>query len=529
MAGRPVPSAERGSAYLQFNGITKVFPGVRALDGVSFGAAEGSVHAIIGENGAGKSTLLKVLSGVYRPDSGSIRLGGWTRDFRSTADAIGAGVAVIYQELHLAPELSVAENLYLGHLPGRMGLVNRRRLLDEARRQMSSLGEQIDPRTKVGSLSIGQRQMVEIAKALSRDAHVLAFDEPTSSLSSRETGRLFEIIHNLKSRGCVILYVSHRMAEILRICDAATVLRDGRHVETFPSLRPDEAAGRAQVAVNEDLLVQRMVGRAIADVFHYTARPHGPPALEVESLEGPGLSAPASFSVAQGEIVGFFGLVGAGRTELMKLIYGAARPTGGEIRISGRPERITSPQSAIRSGVMLCPEDRKNEGIIPIRPVMENINLSGRRHFAWLGFVINERRERQNAQAQVDRLAIRTPSLAQLTLHLSGGNQQKVVLARWLSESIKVILLDEPTRGIDVGAKSEIYSIIYDLARQGIGVVVVSSELPEVLGICDRIVVMRQGRIVDSLPRAQASQEQILRLALPTSEHSNAPQRKLPQ
>lgn len=498
--------------HLQFNAISKAFPGVRALDQVTFSVAEGSVHALLGENGAGKSTLLKILSGVYRPDAGALALGGVAQAFRSTAEASRAGVAVIHQELQLVPELSVAENVYLGHLPNRAGWVHREQLLEATRRQLTTLGEAIDPLAKVGSLPIAQRQMVEIAKALSRDAKVLAFDEPTSSLSRREVERFFQVIRELRRQGKVIVYVSHRMEEIFEVCDAATVLRDGRHIETFPTLE----------GVDSNVLVNRMVGRSIEDIFRYSPRPHGSVALEVRGLVGPGLVEPASFSVAQGEIVGFFGLVGAGRTELLRLIYGAERPRAGEVRVLGREARIGAPGDAIRAGIVLSPEDRKKEGILPVRSVMENINISGRRHFSPLGFFIHEGRERENASKHAASLAIKTPSLAQLIMNLSGGNQQKAILARWLSEDIKVLLLDEPTRGIDVGAKSEIYAIVGELARRGIAVVVASSELAEVLGICDRVLVMRQGRIVASLGREEASQERVLELSLPVvsgSEH----------
>jgi L-arabinose transport system ATP-binding protein len=494
--------------YLQFDGIAKSFLGVRALDGISFGVHESSIHALMGENGAGKSTLLKILSGAYQPSEGTLRIAGKPRAFHSTSEALSAGVAVIYQELHLAPELSVAENMYLGHLPNRFGFVDRGALLEAARKQLEVLGEDLDPRAKVGSLSIAQRQMVEIAKALTRNAKVIAFDEPTSSLTTRETERLFKVIAALQRQRHVILYVSHRMEEIFEICDAATVLRDGRHVETFEHLR----------GVTSDKLISSMVGRSIEDIFHYRPREHGTPALEVKNLIGYGLREPVSFSVAKGEIVGFFGLVGAGRTELLKLIYGAEQAESGSVTVDGKSIPAQRPADAIRAGIMLCPEDRKKEGIVPIRSVMENLNLSARRHHASLGFFINEKWERENAQQRVKALAVKTPSLSQLIVNLSGGNQQKVILARWLSErEIKVILFDEPTRGIDVGAKSEIYSIIYDLARQGVGVVVVSSELPEVLGICDRIVVMRQRKFVASLPREEATAEKILELALPVA------------
>ncbi len=494
-----------GLPYLQFDGITKTFPGVRALQDVSFACREGSVHALMGENGAGKSTLLKTLSGVNRPDAGRLVLGGQPVAFHNTAEALRAGVSVIYQELHLVPELSVAENLYLGHLPGTAGWVDRGTLRQNAKKWLDQLGEAIDPWAKVSSLSLGQRQMVEIAKALARDAKVIAFDEPTSSLSSRETDRLFAVIAQLKQQGRVILYVSHRMDEIYATCDAATVLRDGQHVVTFDQLE----------GVTRDELVRRMVGRSITDIWGYSPRPIGPPALEVEGLTGPGLAAPAAFTVHQGEIVGFFGLVGAGRTELMKLIYGATRLTGGTIKLLGKPLSVRAPTDAIRAGLVLAPEDRKKEGIIPVAGVAENLNISVRRRFAWLRFFLNSGKERAHAVDYVKRLAVKTPSLGQPIRLLSGGNQQKVILARWLSEEPKVLLVDEPTRGIDVGAKSEIYGVLYGLARRGVGVVVVSSELPEVMGVCDRIIVMRQGRLVAGVDRADATQHRLLELALP--------------
>jgi L-arabinose transport system ATP-binding protein len=502
-----------GEPYLLFDEITKTFPGVRALQGVRFGCREGSVHALMGENGAGKSTLLKVLSGVYRPDGGQLRLGGQAVSFANTADALAAGVAVIYQELHLVPELSVAENIYLGHLPAAGGWVSRGQLRQDAARWLAQLGEDIDPRAKLGSLSLGQRQMVEIAKAMARDAKVIAFDEPTSSLSSRETERLFAVIDQLKQQGRVVLYVSHRMDEIYATCDAATVLRDGQHVATF-----DELA-----SVPREELVRRMVGRSIADIWGYTPRQHGKVALDVRGVTGPGLTAPASFNVHAGEIVGFFGLIGAGRSELMKLVYGATRATGGTVSLFGRPLAIRSPTDALAEGIALATEDRKKEGIIPQASVNENLNLTVRRKFARLRTFIDFGRERQHAQDYVQRLAVKTPSLKQPIRLLSGGNQQKVLLARWLSESPKVLLVDEPTRGIDVGAKSEIYGILYKLAEQGVAVVVVSSELPEVMGVCDRVLVMRQGQIVADVNRGEATQDRLLEWALPIeSQHAAA-------
>jgi L-arabinose transport system ATP-binding protein len=492
--------------YLEFRKVSKQFPGVRALDEVSFDVPAGHVRALIGENGAGKSTLLKILSGAQAPSSGGVLVDGTEVTTFSPAHALSAGIAVIYQELHLVPEMTVAENLYLGHLPLKRGLVDRVRLEAAARAKLEELGEDIPPRMKLGRLPIAQRQMVEIAKALTRGAKVIAFDEPTSSLSKREVERLMQTIGRLRARGHVILYVSHRMEEIFEVADSVTVLRDGKLVETFPTLE----------GVTHDILVRRMVGRSIEDIYGFTARPHGGPALEVRGLHGPHLEAPACLTVAKGEIVGLFGLVGAGRSELLRLIYGADRPRGGEVLISGERVSIRSPRDGIRHGLAYCPEDRKKDGVIPVRSVMENMNLTARREHLRFG-ILNQRWEKENAQTQAARLRVKTPSLHQTIGKLSGGNQQKVIFGRWLSGDIRVILLDEPTRGIDVGAKREIYSIIYRLAESGMGVLLVSSDLPEVLGVADRIVVMREGEIAGQLQREEASSDKVMKLALPIS------------
>ncbi len=480
------------------------FPGVKALDDVSFDVRAGSIHALMGENGAGKSTLLKILSGAYSPTGGALAINGGKRVFTNTADALAAGVAVIYQELHLVPEMSVAENLFLGHLPQRFGIVNRRALADAARKQLELIGENIDPWMKLGRLSLGQRQMVEIAKALTRGARIIAFDEPTSSLSDREVRRLFKIIRELRERDCAILYVSHRMEENIELGDRITILRDGKHVET------NELAN-----LTRDAVVQRMVGRKLADIYNYTPRACGENGMIVEGLCGPGLSEPCSFNAKSGEIFGFFGLIGAGRSELMKLLFGATEKTAGRVTIGGKPLEIVSPREAIEAGVVLCPEDRKKEGIVPVRSVLENTNLSARRRKARAGVLVDESWEQSNARDRCAQLRVKTPSVRQLIRNLSGGNQQKVILGRWLSETVKVILLDEPTRGIDVGAKSEIYGIMQELAKSGVCVIVVSSELPEVLGVSDRIAVMRQGKIAAILERADANEEKLLKLALP--------------
>lgn len=495
---------------IEFRGIGKEFPGVRALEDISFSVREGSVHALMGENGAGKSTLLKILSGAYHSDSGEIILNGQAVSFATPVAALEAGIAVIYQELHLVPEMTVAENLFLGHYPASGGWIKRSELRQRAMEIIGRIGEQIDPDMKVGNLSLAQRQMVEIGKALSRNASVIAFDEPTSSLSTREVERLFEIIADLRSQGKIILYVSHRMDEIFRVCDALTVLRDGKHVETFETLT-DVSPGR---------IVERMVGRTIDDIWGYRPREHGDWALEATGITGPGLAGPQSLSVRKGEIVGIFGLVGAGRTELLKSIYRGVAGAGGELKIDGKPVRTTQPRESIAAGIALCPEDRKKEGIVGLRSVLENTNLSARRNHALAGIVIDERWERSNAQTQVDKLRVRTPNLQQPIGLLSGGNQQKVILGRWLSEDVRVLLLDEPTRGIDVGAKREIYELMYALAETGVGILMVSSELPEVLGVSDRILVMRQGKLAAEVRREDATEASVLALALPVGEEA---------
>ena len=497
---------------LSYCGVSKSFPGVQALKDVSFSAKPGRVHALLGENGAGKSTLLKILAGVYTPTTGHLEIDGQAVTFSSTAASLASGVAIIHQELHLVPEMSVAENLFLGHTPQKGGMVSWADLHARARQIMERLSEHIDPKTKVGRLSIGQRQMVEIGKALSRNAKIIAFDEPTSSLSDREVERLFTVIRDLKATGHVILYVSHRMKEIFDLCDAATVLRDGRHVETYETLD----------GITQDVLIQKMVGRDLADIYNWRPRQIGDVRLDVAGVQGPGLTQPASFNVRAGEIVGFFGLVGAGRSELMQLLFGGVPRTTGRVILDDAEIPASSPAAAIRRGLVFCPEDRKKEGIFPILSVQENLNISARRSHALGGFIVRDGWERSNAAEFVKKLGVRTPSLAQAIGNLSGGNQQKVILARWLSEEIRAIILDEPTRGIDVGAKSEIYNIIYTLAEAGIAVIVVSSELPEVLGLSDRIIVMSSGRVVESVPRKSATQELLLHLALPTGGQSAA-------
>ncbi|WP_033901249.1 L-arabinose ABC transporter ATP-binding protein AraG [Pseudomonas sp. FH1] len=494
-------------AALRFNGIGKEFPGVKALAQISFEARPREVHALMGENGAGKSTLLKILGGAYLPSSGTLQIGEQTMDFKSAADSIASGVAVIHQELHLVPEMTVAENLFLGHLPTRFGVVNRSQLRKQALACLKGLADEIDPDEKLGRLSLGQRQLVEIAKALSRGAHVIAFDEPTSSLSAREIDRLMAIITRLRDEGKVVLYVSHRMEEVFRICNAVTVFKDGRYVRTFDDMK----------ALTHDQLVTCMVGRDIQDIYDYRPREQGNVALKVDGLLGPGLREPVNLQVHKGEILGLFGLVGAGRTELFRLLSGLTRSTAGSLALCGQTLRLQSPRDAIAAGVLLCPEDRKKEGIIPLSSVAENINISARGAHSTFGWLLRDGWETANADRQIKAMKVKTPNAEQKIMYLSGGNQQKAILGRWLSMPMKVLLLDEPTRGIDIGAKSEIYQIIHNLAASGIAVIVVSSDLMEVMGISDRILVMSEGALTGELTRDQADEARLLQLALPRS------------
>ena len=507
MLASTAPQQHTASGSLRFDAIGKNFPGVRALSDISFTAHPGQVLALMGENGAGKSTLLKILGGAYQPTTGQVLIGEQAMAFKSAADSIAGGVAVIHQELHLVPEMTVAENLLLGHMPARFGLVNRGAMVRRARELLEGLADEIDPTTRLGELSLGQRQLVEIAKAMSRNAHVIAFDEPTSSLSAREIDRLMTIITRLRDEGRVILYVSHRMEEIFRICDAVTVFKDGRFVRTFEDM----------AQLTHDQLVTCMVGRDIQDIYDYRPRPQHGVALQVRELLGPGLQEPVSFSVHKGEVLGFFGLVGAGRTELLRLLSGLARHSAGGIELEGHALHLKNPRQAIDAGILLCPEDRKKEGIVPLSSVAENINIGARSRHAHLGCLLQGRWERDNARQQISAMNVKTPSPAQQIMFLSGGNQQKAILGRWLSMPMKVLLLDEPTRGIDIGAKSEIYQIIHNLAAQGIAVIVVSSDLMEVMGISDRILVMSEGALTGELTRDQADESRLLQLALPRS------------
>jgi L-arabinose transport system ATP-binding protein len=483
-------------AGLELIGLTKTFPGVRALSGVTTSFRPGAVHALCGENGAGKSTLIKVLAGVYRPDSGEMRLEGRPYAPASPAEALNAGVSVIYQELPLVPSLSVAENVLLGRWPAVAGFIDPSRQSTLARRLLDQVGLDVDIDAPVSNLSVSARQLVEVAKALGRDSRVIAFDEPTSSLNRREAERLFGVIGELKRAGKTVLYVTHRMEEVAELADSATVLRDGSLVRTHAPVGADRL----------DAIVADMVGTKTGSDVPWVGGRAGPPALEVQEIKAPGLAAPATFDLYQGEVVGVFGLVGSGRSSLLKGIFGFGV---GEIKVHGQTVRVRNPRDALAAGIAYVSDDRKAEGIFPELSVAENINLPVRR-----GLIVRRDSEARRAASLIGRLGVRA-SLGQPMAHLSGGNQQKALLARWIDQGVKVLLLDEPTRGIDVAAKREIYDLILGLAQTGVAVLVVSSELPEIVGVSDRILVMREGRIVASVAQGRASCEELLRLALP--------------
>jgi len=479
--------------------IEKSFPGVRALSGVSFEAARGEVHALLGENGAGKSTLIKIVSGVFQPDRGEVLVDGKPVDLARPDDARRAGIATIYQELLLFPELSVAENIFMGHAPrAGLGRIDWQAMHKKTNALLASLEiHDLQADRVVGSLSVGNRQRVEILRALSQDARILIMDEPTAALTEYDVKRLFDIVRKLKARGVAVIYISHRLDEIFAIADRVTVLRDGAHVATKRVAETD-AAG----------LVQLMVGRRIESLFPKVTVPIGEPVLEVKGLERRPLTRSVSLTVRAGEIVGLAGLVGSGRSELAQTIFGVTPADAGEIRIAGQQVDIRSPAQARSLGVAYVPEDRGTQGLVRPMTVRENFSLAALGQVAFGGF-IDRGAERKLADDGVKRFAVKTSSLEQTAGKLSGGNQQKIVLGKWLANGPKLLILDEPTRGIDVGAKAEIHRLMGELAAQGLAILMISSELPEVLGMSDRVLVMREGRIVAEFSREQATQESV--------------------
>ncbi|MFB3817503.1 MAG: sugar ABC transporter ATP-binding protein [Candidatus Methylomirabilales bacterium] len=489
---------------LQIVRVSKSFPGVAALAEVDFDLRAGEVHVLIGENGAGKSTLIKLLSGAYAADEGRFVLDGREVAIGSVRRAQELGIATIYQEMNLIPELTVAQNILLGREPRRAGglLVDAEACRRRSAELLGSLGQHLDPDAPVKSLSVPQQQMVEVAKALSMAARIVIFDEPTDTLADQETEALFRMIRRLKSQGVGIIYISHRLEEIRQIGDRVTVLRDGRRIETLP-------VAEARL----DALIRMMVGREITDQFPRRRQPRGEVALEVRGLSLAGVVQDVSLSVHRGEIVGLAGLVGSGRTAVARLLFGVDRPDAGEVRLFGRPAALGSPQAASRQGLAFCTEDRKALGLFQILPVSDNIILAAIRRLFPRGWV-GAAGEREVAGEYVRRLRIQTPGLAQAVQYLSGGNQQKVVLAKWLATKARLFILDEPTRGIDVGAKLEIHRLMDELVAQGTPILMISSEMPEILGMSDRIYVMHQGRIAGEFTHAEASQERILKCAV---------------
>ena len=502
-APAPGPDDPPRPGILEIRGLSKAFPNVQALHDVSLDVRAGEILAFMGENGAGKSTLLKILNGDYRPDDGTMTLDGKQLRFASPRDARRGGVRVIYQEPEIIPGVDVAENIYAGELPHRGPFIDRARLdalvADDLRRYGF---ENVLPTNLMGDqLSAAQRQLVEIARALKSRVRVLALDEPTSSLTDEEVDHLFALVRRLRDEGVAIIYVSHRINEILRIADRVAVLRDGRLVAVRPSSE-----------LSEGEIVRLMVGRPLTDVFERRRPPAGDVVLRVTGLTSDWHRG-IDFEVRAGEVVGFAGLVGAGRTELAKVIFGELPRTGGAIEVDGKAVTINKPSDAIAHGIGYTPEDRKREGLILIRSVLENASMVILRRMTRFRFV-KRRTERRVVGEYVARLRVRTPSLDQEVGKLSGGNQQKVVLARWLAARPRVLMLDEPTRGIDVGAKAEIYRLVDELANEGLGIVLISSELAEILGLCDRIYVMQSGRITGELSGAEATEEKVLALGV---------------
>jgi rhamnose transport system ATP-binding protein len=490
------------TALLELEGISKQFPGVRALEDVSFAVNAGEIHALVGENGAGKSTLIKVISGVHKPDTGTIRIEGQEVTFDSPHQAQAAGMATMYQELSLYPELSVAENIFMGHAPrrevGRIGVVDWGTMNERAREILASLNiHDMDVQRKVGTLNVGNRQRVEIAKALSINARVLIMDEPTAALTESDVERLFGIVRLLKERGVAVIYISHRLQEVFELADRVTVLRDGHFVGSKPVAE-----------VSEGELIRMMVGRTITELFPKLPSEVRGDVLEVRNLTRKPTTQDVSFTVRGGEIVGMAGLVGSGRSETAQLVFGILAPDSGEILIEGQKVDIRSPGQAMKLGIAYVPEDRGTQGLVREMRIRENISMAILGSLTRVGMV-DKAAERRVGADMISQLNIIATSGEQVVNKLSGGNQQKVVVGKWLASKPKLLIVDEPTRGVDVGAKAEIHRLMSELAQQGLGILMISSELPEVLGMSDRILVMRQGRLVGEFSRAEADQHNV--------------------
>ena len=486
---------------LQMEKVSKHFPGVQALEQVDFEIYPGEILGLVGENGAGKSTLIKILSGVYTKDEGLIQFRGQPVDFHNPHAAQEHGIVTIYQELALVPNLSVAENVFLNREPLKipmLGAVDFRKMRRQAEVIMADMGVNISGRKLVKELAIASQQMVEIAKAVSRNAYLLLMDEPTSALSSKEVDALFNLMRRLKQKGVSVVFVSHRLEEVLRVVDRIIVMRDGRRVGTLPVAEASESK-----------LIRMMVGREVG-LFPKQEVPIGEPVLEVRELSGPSGVRNVSLKVHKGEIVGLAGLIGAGRTELARLICGADRLTSGEILIDGKEVRINGPADAVAQGIGWVPEDRKQHGLVLGMDVKQNTTLAILRRISNRLGAVRLRKEREISAHYREALSIATSDLSKTVKYLSGGNQQKVVLAKWLSTKPKILIMDEPTRGIDIGAKAEFHALMSQLAGQGIGILMISSEMPEIMGMSDRVIVMCQGRVTGEFKRGEVSQVEIM-------------------
>lgn len=491
-------------ALLEMRGITKEFPGVKALDGVNLTVRAGTVHALMGENGAGKSTLMKCLFGIYAKDSGTITLDGKEVSFKSSKEALENGVAMVHQELNQALTRSVTDNLWLGRYPKVGGIMVSEGIMRRRTQEIfEELDVHVDPRAIMSTLPVSQRQMVEIAKAVSYDSKVIVFDEPTSSLTEVEVEHLFRIINMLRSKGCGIIYISHKMEEILRISDDVTIMRDGQWVATRPAKE-----------LTMDEIIRLMVGRELTNRFPPKDNVPGDVILEVENLSGKYTRLQeASFQLHKGEILGIAGLDGSGRTEVLENLFGAMTKGSGTIRLHGREIRNRTPRESIKNGFALLTEERRATGIFGIRDIRDNTVISNLKNYLMGGICLSDKKMKADTDWAIQAMRIKTPSQSTQIRSLSGGNQQKVIIGRWLLTKPEVLLLDEPTRGIDVGAKYEIYLLIIELAKEGKGVIMVSSEMPELLGVCDRILVMSGGRLAGEVDAKATSQEEILTLA----------------
>ncbi|MCP4165811.1 MAG: sugar ABC transporter ATP-binding protein [Chloroflexi bacterium] len=499
------------TTFLLMEGISKAFPGVQALEDVRFEVAKGEIHALVGENGAGKSTLVKILTGAQPADTGEITIRGQAVDIRDPAGAQALGISMIHQELAIVPYRTVGQNIYLGREPqGRLpGFIDWRTLYTQAQDLLDRLNVTVDARAGVNNLSIAQQQMVEVAKALSYNADLIVMDEPTSSLTDRETEVLFERMRALREQGVSIIFISHRLEEVFEICDRVTVLRDGKFIATKPTAKLDK-----------DKVVQMMVGRELGEMYPKTDVERQAVVLEARALaDGQELHG-VDFQLYRGEVLGIAGLVGAGRTALAEILFGIRPAAAGEIVFDGQKVRLKSAGDAITLGMGFVPEDRKRQGLFLNMAVRENITISAMKQVT-SGWFLRSGRMNDLADEFVKKLDIRTPGLRQKVRNLSGGNQQKVVFARWLTLRPRVLILDEPTRGIDVGAKSEIHALMSQLAQEGVGVLMISSELPEVLGVSDRILVMHEGQITAEFSRDEATQDNIMRAATAAAERKN--------